>query len=791
MEQLTLHALEFEKVKTYAAQFACSPLGAAQIAALSPLTDFDAIEAALAEVSEIKELRALRGALPLQGFHDARDLLAQARVEGAILEPLDLFRLYQTLKTGRAITKYFAEIEPPQYPRIREKVERISLAADLEQAIFRSIDEEGEILDSASPKLKQIRKDLRQAKEKIQAWLQHYLQRQDAHIQDQVITLRHNRYVVPVKASSRGSIQGIVHDQSSSGVTMFIEPVETVEMNNQIAAFELEERQEIQRILLELTDRVREHRPEIEETLAVLGELDFINAKARLSERWQCQSPRLLRDSRLKLRQARHPLLLMQHEDAPARVVPIDLALDEERRALLITGPNTGGKTVSLKTVGLLVLMAQAGLHIPVAQDSELGVFDQIFADIGDLQSIEQSLSTFSSHISHIVGILAQATARSLALFDELGAGTDPSEGASLGVAILEYLDRVNAMCLATTHHDALKSYAYTQPRTVNACVEFDVNTLSPTYHLLIGAPGKSNAFVIAERLGLPGHIIERAKDLMGEDLMRVDHLIRKLTDENEEVERKKAEIEAKYRGVLRLEKETDRLAASAEKRRQEILGSAYEQAKEVVNKAIQQSQEVLQTLPKATREQGRTQVKTLHKAATQAHQALRQHQQQQQRTEPEKPRGEIIVGGRVKLEGFEQSGTVLKLSKDGKTAEIQVGAMRVEMPVNQLIPLGKAKPPSAKISVAEMSNAATPEHAVPFELVLVGKTVEDALELVSKYLDQAVMSGFSSVALVHGMGTGKLKHAISEYLRKHPHVVSYAVDERNYGMTNVILARK
>jgi len=793
MEELTVQALEFEKVTTYVQQFACSPLGAAHIAEMSPVADFETIEAWQTEVSEVKELRALHGALPIQGFSDLREILAQARVEGTIIEPLDLWQMYKTLKTGRAITKYLAEIEPPAYPRIRSKVEKICLVAPLEQAIDRSIDEEGEILDGASPKLKQIRKDVRHAREKIQAWLQQYLQRHDAqgHIQDQVVTLRHNRYVVPVKASSRGSIKGIVHDQSSSGVTVFIEPVETVEMNNQIAALELEERQEIQRILLELSDMVRASRIEIEETMLILGELDFINAKARLSEQWNCQPPQLVRESRFALRQARHPLLLMQYEQNAQNVVPIDIQLDEERRALLITGPNTGGKTVSLKTVGLLFLMAQAGLHLPVAKDSVVCVFDQIFADIGDLQSIEQNLSTFSSHVSHIVSILAQVTNRSVVLLDELGAGTDPSEGASLGVAMLEYLDKVNAMCLATTHHDALKSYAYTHPRTLNACVEFDVNTLSPTYHLLIGIPGKSNAFVIAERLGLPTHLIERAKDLMGEDLMRVDHLIRKLTKENEELERKQAEVEAKYRGVLRLEKETDRLAASAEKKRQEILGKALEEAKQVVDRAIRQSQDVLQTLPKATREQGKERVKALHQTAAQVHQELQKHKKPVL-PEPELPRGELAVGGRVKLSGLEQTGTVLSLSKDGKSAEIQVGVMRVEMPISQLIPLGKSNAPAAaKISVTEVMPMTSQEQTVPFELVIVGKTVEDALDRVTKYLDQAFLSGMSSVAIVHGMGTGKLKQAVSECLRKHPYVISYAVDEFNYGMTNVVLARR
>ncbi len=796
MERLTEQALEFDKVKAYLAQLTYSLLGKMHIEAMGATTERKRIEQWLTEISELKEIRALHGHLPFGGVRDIHEPLSRCRIEGAILEPLAVRQIYDTLRAGRIVKKFIAELESSteewRYPLIRDTIAKIHLVNAVEVAIERSIDEEGEILDSASPQLKRIRKDLRLARDKIQTWLQNFLQRQDhqSAIQDQVITMCNNRYVIPIKASSKGKIKGIVHDQSSSGVTVFLEPLATVELNNRIATLEAEEKQEILRILLELTNLIREHVLEIEGTMIVLGELDFLNAKTRLSEQWNANQPKLTDRRTLNLMHARHPLLLLQHKENQANVVPIDVSFDEDYSTLLITGPNTGGKTVSLKTIGLLTLMTQAGLHIPVSKDSELCIFDKIFADIGDQQSIEQNLSTFSSHISHIVEILAHVNDRSLVLLDELGAGTDPAEGASLGVAILEYLDRVNAKCMATTHHDALKAYAYTHPRTINACVEFDVNTLSPTYHLLFGIPGKSNAFIIAERLGVPNHIIQRAKSLMGEDQLQVDHLIRKLTRDSEEIDRKKAEIDARYRGVLRLEQETDKLMASTEQKQQHILNSALEEAKIIVEQAARQAQEMLSKLPALTREQGNERVKSLHKEAAKISKTLNQRKTPKVSVTPSVSREAIRPGAKVRLTGFDQTGTILKLSKDGAQAEVQVGIMRVEMPVQQLSPLASSPLPP-QISVSDFSMTSSQEHIVPFELVIVGKRVDDALEDVNKYLDQAFLSGFSSVSIVHGIGTGKLKKAVSNLLRSHPHVVKYALDEQNYGMTNVELVRK
>ncbi len=792
MEQRTQHILEFEAVTSYLATLTLSPLGRSQVETLTISDEQDRIEAWLEEVSEVKEIRALQGHLPLGGISDFRDALSRARVENTMLAPLELRQMYNTLRAGRAVRKFFDDIDPPDYPRIREKVERIPLLDPVESAIRGAIDAEGDILDGASPALKHIRKELGQTREKIQTWLQNFLQRQSQQsvIQDQVITLRQNRYVIPVKASSRGKVKGIVHDQSSSGVTVFIEPLDTVEMNNKVASLEAEEQQEIQRILLALTDLVREHQDGLTDNLTLLAELDCLNAKARLSERWNCTQPKLREDTGFRLIHARHPLLLIQYEDDPNQVVPIDVRLDDEYSTLLMTGPNTGGKTVSLKTVGILQLMLQAGLHIPVDNDSEISIFTNIYADIGDQQSIEQSLSTFSSHISHIVEILRDVDERSLVLLDELGAGTDPAEGASLGVAILEYLDQRNATCIATTHHDALKMYAYTHPRTLNASVEFDVNTLSPTYRLLIGLPGKSNAFIIAERLGLDREIIQRAHELVGEDRLQVDHLIHKLTTDSEDVEKKKTEIDAKYRGVLRLEKETDKLLAEAEQEREDIITKALEEARQIVDNATRQSQDVLRKLPASSREEARQQVKTLHQETASIQKKLKKAKKPAE-NHPVKPAGTMTVGGKVRLAGLNQTGTVLSLSKDGKQAEIQVGSMRIEMPVTQLTPLagGHKSLQSPHVSVSD--HAVASDRSIPQELVIVGKRVDEALDDVGKYLDEAFLSGLQSIAIVHGMGTGKLKKAVSNLLRSHPHVVHYALDEQNSGMTNVTLAKR
>jgi DNA mismatch repair protein MutS2 len=794
MDSLTQQTLEFDKVKSYLAQLTCSALGTTYIDSLTSITDPSKIDIWLSEVSELKEIRALYGHLPVEGIHDIQKSLSHARIEGAILPPIELRHIYETLRAGRATKKFIADIEPPIYPNIQEKVEGISFLDAVESAIRQAIDEEGEILDGASQKLKRIRKELRQVREKIQTWLQNFLQRQDYQsiIQDQVITRRRDRYVIPIKASSRGKIKGIVHDQSASGVTVFIEPLETVELNNRIALLEAEEKEEIRKILLELTDLIREHLPPIQESVSILGELDFINAKARLSEKWKCSQPKLSQDRCISLLRARHPLLLVQHEYGPEHVVPIDVHVDESYTTVLITGPNTGGKTVSLKTIGLLALMVQAGMHIPVDPDSEISVFENIYADIGDQQSIEQNLSTFSSHISHIVDILKNANNRSLILLDELGAGTDPAEGASLGIAILEYLDQLEATCIATTHHDALKSYAYTHPRTMNACVEFDVNTLSPTYRLLFGLPGKSNAYIIAERLGLPRHIIQRAKELMGEDLHKVHYLIQKLTTDSEEIEKKKAEIDARMRGVSRLEKETDRLLALAEQERQDMLNKALEEAKLIVDQALHRSQEVLAKLPALTREEGKKLLKILHKEATTVKQRIAQTKKVDE-TPPLFSPSELIKGQQVQLAGIGQTGTLLDISKDGKQAELQVGAMRIEMPINQLTPIYSAHVGSRpqKISVSESPTSLDESDFVTTEFVIVGKQVDEALDEVDKYLDRAFLLGLSSVTIIHGIGTGRLKNAVLSLLRSHPHVLNYSTAEHNQGATVVGLKQR
>ncbi len=794
MDALTQQALEFDKVKSYLTRFTLSALGKGHIDTLTSITDIHKIETWLSEVSELKEIRVLHGHLPFGGIHDIRESLSHARIEGEILSPIELLQIHDTLRASRATKKFILDIDPPIYPHIQEKVERISLLNSVESAIRKAIDEDGEILDGASQTLKRIRRELQQAREKIQTWLQNFLQRQEYQniIQDQVITCRRGRYVIPVKALSRGKIQGIVHDHSASGVTVFIEPLETVELNNRIASLEAEEKEEIRRILSELTDLIREHLPLIWETLSILGELDFINAKARLSEKWSCNQPKLIQDRCISLLRARHPLLLIQHEKTPEQVVPIDVRIDESYTTLLITGPNTGGKTVSLKTIGLLALMVQAGMHISVDPDSEICVFDKIYADIGDQQSIEQSLSTFSSHISHIVDILNNADQQSLVLLDELGAGTDPAEGASLGIAILEYLDQLDAICIATTHHDALKSYAYTHPRTMNACVEFDVSTLSPTYRLLFGLPGKSNAYIIAERLGLPEHIIQRARALMGEDLHKVEHLIQKLTTESEEIEKKKVEIDTRIRGVTRLEKETDRLLVLAEEERQDILNNALQEAKHIVNQAINRSQEVLAKLPTSTKEGGKQLLKTLHREATSVSQRAEKVKMDGESV-PISTSSEIVEGQQVQLAGIGQTGIVLSISKDRKHADLQVGSMRIEVPVNQLTPIQSSDTSSRsqKVSISEITTAHDDNSSVTSELVVVGKRVDEALDEVDKYLDQAFILGLSSVAIVHGIGTGKLKNAISTLLRSHPHVSSYSLVEHNHGMTIAYLKRR
>ncbi|MBE3586694.1 MAG: endonuclease MutS2 [Thermoanaerobacter sp.] len=780
MDERTLKRLEYDKVLEHLARYTISPLGRERIFSLRPVTDRQAIHTMLAQTTQARELLRLEPGADFGGWHDIRQYL-QRVVRGAVLEPQELFETGQTLGACRRIRKFFAE-RPGRYPLLEEIALTVGNFTELEKKIARAILPGGEIADDASAALSTIRRRLQRAQQQVKEQLESIVRSPayQKYLQDPIVTIREGRYVVPVKQEYRSQVPGIIHDQSASGATLFIEPMAVVESNNEVRRLQVMEKQEIERILGELSRAVAARGEELAQSLEALGQLDFILARARYSEHLDAVEPRLLPAPRLNLRQARHPLLT-------GEVVPISVHLGYQFDTLVITGPNTGGKTVTLKTIGLLALMAQSGLHIPVAEGSELGVFNAIFADIGDEQSIEQSLSTFSSHLTNIVGILNQAGPGSLVLLDELGAGTDPDEGAALAQAILERLHEMGARTVATTHYSQLKNFAFTRERVENASVEFDAVTLKPTYRLLIGKPGASNAFEIARRLGLAPDVVERARSFMTVEQVQVADLMQQLERARQQAEREleearrvreeAEELRARYRALK------EELAA----RRESLLSRAREEARLLVKRARQEAEEAIKEL----------RARLADEAARVREEAIREAREKlagmQERLQPEPaasaPPGAgavpktVSVGQTVFLPRFNQTGTVVAPPED-EEVQVQVGMIKINVPLGELrLPAGEE---SSRGEVRVSALMEDKVRSISTRLDLRGLRAEEALQEVEKYLDDATLAGLSRVILVHGKGTGALRTAIQQRLKTDRRVKSFRLGEHGEGGAGV-----
>ncbi|HGJ65001.1 TPA: endonuclease MutS2, partial [bacterium] len=544
--------LEFDKIRNTIAGLSVSELGKSLAKNLKPISDIIDIERMLDIISEAKRINIVEGGFPLSGLQDIRQVMKKASIVGTILEPLELLNVASTMRVARNLRSFAKEFFD-KYPIIYEIIDNLHTFSDIEESVSSSIDHEGNILDSASPELYRIRRQIFAVRERITRQLGSILRSPDYQtaIQEDVITLRNDRYVIPVKQNQRGSVPGITQGRSASGITAFVEPNAVVELNNELQELISDELIEIRRILGDITDRIRQVIPQLQNSIQILAEIDLINAKSLLCVKLGTTRPELNQNGYINLIKARHPILQMNIDERnrlnrenniqnPEKIVPIDFYIGDEFNTLVITGPNTGGKTVALKTVGLLTLMMQTGLHVPVGDGSKMSVFNEVFADIGDEQSIEQNLSTFSSHITRINRIIKQLDDSSLVLLDELGAGTEPSEGAALGMAILDYLHSRGVRTVATTHHDSLKAHVYSSEGMENASVAFDLATLKPTYELRIGLPGSSNALKIADRLGLPKEIIDNAKEHLNPNNIQIADLISNVEEMQKELEEQK-----------------------------------------------------------------------------------------------------------------------------------------------------------------------------------------------------------------------------------------------------------
>jgi len=813
MDAKTLSVLEYPKILERLRAF-CDFSASMELARqLEPTDSYDLALARLAETSEARKLFSVQD-LGVGGAHDIRPA-ADLAARGGVLDPQQLLDIKSTLIACRELKKSL-DRKTEEYPRLAQIAAGLPESHGMVDAITRVLSDRGEVLDSASPKLASLRREIKIAHDRLMSRLQKYLTESANKLQEPIITQRDGRYVIPLRAEFKGQIKAVVHDQSSSGATLFVEPLPVVELNNTVRELELQARDEERRILYELSAQIGEYREEFTYGVENLANLDLIFAKAKYAEELKASEPFLSQRSnvkrqkgedlrpfdkaqgmpstfdapRIKLMQARHPLL------DPQTVIPIDVDPQSGTRAVVITGPNTGGKTVSLKTVGLLALMAQSGLHIPAQSGSELPCFHAVYADIGDEQSIEQSLSTFSGHITNIIRILKQIDQRSLVIFDELGAGTDPQEGAALARAILNFLLETGCTTLVATHYPELKTFAHSTEGVVNASLEFDIKTLRPTYHLTIGLPGRSNALLIAQRLGLHQTIIDSAKGEIHPDDLRADKLLDDIRKERNRTSRERQKLE---KARDRLETQTKEL----EKRLEKI----EDERREVLAKARAEGE-----LEVAILKRNIESLKSQLKKAKQPLQALKEIEEQveeieekveapveRQMSKVERLSGAIKLGERVTVSTLNADGVVTALGESD--AEVQIGSLRVRARLADLVrrsgeqsvreAFSEQSPVSSKQTTEGSGHAAVSGTKSPgIELNLRGKLVEDGLEELERYLEKAYSSGLLFVRIVHGKGTGRMREAVRNALKESPYVASFEEPKDNEGGAGVTVAK-
>ena len=789
MNHKTLTKLEFDKVVDLLTAQATCPGGVRSCRSLKPYTDISKIETAQEQTQAAFTRIVKKGRLSFSGCDPVSDSLKRLEI-GGTLGAGELLRICKVLKAaGRAKSYGRHETVDEAADCLDVYFDQIEPLTNLASEIDRCIISEEEISDEASPGLKHIRRQISLAGDKIHSTLTSLVNGPlRSYLQDALITMRGDRYCIPVKAEYRSQVPGMIHDQSSTGSTLFIEPMSIVKLNNDLKELYGKEQEEIQVILADLSNETAQHVDAIRADYKAMTELDFIFARGALALSMNASRPLFNSERRIRIRQGRHPLL------DPKSVVPISLTLGEDFDLLIITGPNTGGKTVSLKTVGLFTLMGQAGLHIPALDRSELGVFTNVFADIGDEQSIEQSLSTFSSHMTNIVSFLKHITPDSLVLFDELGAGTDPTEGAALAIAILEHLHRQGIRTMATTHYSELKVFALSTEGVENACCEFDVATLRPTYRLLIGIPGKSNAFAISSRLGLPDYIIDEARKQLSEQEESFEDLLTDLEQSRRTIDKEKEEISAYRRELEKLKNETAARQEKLDAQRDRILEEANDKARAILEEAKEMADETMKNFRRFGREnisaaEMEKERERLRKkiASTGSGKKLETAKPRKQH----KP-GDFKLGESVRVLSLNLNGTVTSLPDAKGNVNVQMGILNSQVNISDLEIIEEKPVYSAAKNLRRTSQGKMKmgkSMSVSPEINLLGKTVDEAVAELDKYLDDAYLAHISQVRIVHGKGTGALRSGIHKYLRRQKHVKEFhlaAFGEGDAGVTIV-----
>ncbi len=779
MTERTLRVLEFTKIREQLVSLTITGMGAALASALQPDSDLGLINQAQQETEEAFVIYSYQGGHPLIPCTDVRQQLRLAEI-GSALSPRSLLDVAGLMRASRAARDALVT-DRENTPQLTALASRLSIHHRLESDITAAILSEEEIADHASPTLADIRRHIRQCNEKVREKLNSLIHNStfQKYLQESIITIRNDRFVLPVKQEYRSSVPGLIHDQSTTGATLFIEPMAVVEINNDLKQWIVKERAEIERILQAFSAEIAPHAPQLTANLDILARLDFAFAKAALSRTMFGAMPKMNARGFIRIVRGRHPLL------DPAKVVPSDLWMGDTFTTLVITGPNTGGKTVTLKTVGLLTLMAQAGLHVPADLGTELAVFDEVFADIGDEQSIEQSLSTFSSHMKNIVDILERVTPNSLALFDELGAGTDPTEGAALAQSVLGKLLSRQVRSIATTHYSELKEYALTTPGVENASVEFNVETLRPTYRLSIGIPGKSNAFEISQRLGLPEEIIEQARKLLSHEQIRFEDVIANAEYHRQIAQREREIAEEARLEMIRMREEAEVQRKKLEESRETAIRKAKEDARRILENARNESEIIISELKRMKKESAATPEHEVQKLKQRLQQGLGEVQDALAKpvTRVTEPPKSLKLGDTVRIVHLGNEAAVIALPDAKGEVQVQAGVMKMKVHLSQL-ELVKEDKAKARAQVRSMVDIQ--HRVIAQEVDLRGMALDEALGEVDKFLDNAVLSALGVVNIIHGKGTGTLRAGIHTHLRKHPHVKEYRLGKYGEGEEGV-----
>lgn len=773
MNDKILDILEFNRITDQLKDLAITEPAREKAETLRPSSDADKVKAQLDQTYTLTNILRIKGNLPLTNFKDVRPSTKRLRIK-ANLSSKEFGNILLILTLANDITGFMDQIDEISLDSISNILARLEIPQDLFNRLKKSVDYDGEVLDSASPALARIRHDIRSNEEEIKSKMDAYTKgNQSKYLSEAIVTIRDDRYVIPVRQEYRAKFGGVVHDQSASGQTLFIEPEGVLNLNNRGQNLLSQERQEVHKILHDLSLLASPETKNLDTISHALTELDFLQAKAKLAKKMKATEPKISSDHSFKMLKARHPLI------DPEKVVPNDICLGEKFDTMLITGPNTGGKTITLKTAGLLQLMAQSGLFIPVQEGSSVGVFSQVYADIGDEQSIEQSLSTFSSHINDIVYIMKRVSEDTLVLIDEIGAGTDPEEGASLAISILDFLRKKQAKIMVTTHYPELKLYGYNRPRTTNASMEFDLKTLSPTYHLQIGIPGHSNAFAIARRLGMREDVVKNAQSLMKDTDSDINKMIERLNEQTKAASFARNHLQTSLDRSEKLEKKLQEALDWYNQRVQKQLDFAQERANEVVAKRRKKADQIIKKLENSHRSIKENEIidakGQLNKLERQEANNLA-HNKVLQR---EKRRHHVSVGDKVKVLSYGQTGTITKKLSEHEY-EVQIGIIKSKVTDRDVEKISNSQQ-KAKQSVRATSGTLRRNNAHS-ELDLRGQRYDEAMTNLDRYIDSVLLAGLDYVTIIHGIGTGAIRKGVWQYLRSSNHVKSFNYAPANEG---------